>query len=295
MLSVVALILAGMDAVEALEQLGGIARAADIVALSSRRRLRTAVSKRVIIHVDRDRYALPVTDLGRRLAVKHNLHLTHLSAALHHGWEVRASPSVPHLLLPSGQKRPTSKARFWTYDARREDLDGWSTGPLLTVMLCARDLSFAAALTVADSALRHDSVTHEELVTASHTWRGGNRDQVKKVAAHANGSAANAFESGLRAITAAAGYEFIPQYEVRVGALTVHPDLVDPINGIILEADSWGFHADREAHDRDCQRYTMLAADGWIVLRFTYDQVMFQPEYVLRCIEMALAQRSAAA
>lgn len=195
-LSVGALILAGMDAVEALEQLGGTARVADIVALSSRRRLRTAGSNNVIIHVDHDRYALPVTDLGRRLAVKHNLHLTHLSAALHHGWEVRTSPSVPHLLLPSGQERPTSNARFWTYDARREDLDGY---------------------------------------------------------------------------------------------------LVDPINGIILEADSWGFHADKEAHDRDCQRYTMLAADGWIVLRFTYDQVMFQPDYVLRCIEMALSQRSAAA
>jgi hypothetical protein len=284
-----------MDAVEALEQLGGIARAADIVALSSRRRLRTAVSNKVIVHVDRDRYALPVTDLGRRLAVKHNLHLTHLSAALHHGWEVRTTPSLPHLLLPSGQDRPTSKARFWTYDARRDELDGWSTGPLLTVMLCARDLPFAGALTVADSALRHGSVTHEELVAASQTWRDGNRAQVQKVAVHANGLAANAFESGLRAITAAAGYEFVPQYEVRVGALTLHPDLVDPINGIILEADSWGFHADREAHDRDCQRYTMLAADGWIVLRFTYDQVMFQPDYVLRCIEMALSQRAVAA
>lgn len=284
-----------MDAVEALEQLGGIARAADIVALSSRRRLRTAVSNKAITHVDRDRYALPVTDLGRRLAVEHNLHLTHLSAALHHGLEVRASPSVPHLLLPSGQDPPTSKARFWTYDARREELEGWSTGPLLTVMLCARDLSFASALTVADSALRHGSVTHEELVVASHAWRGGNKEQVEKVAAYANGLVANGFESGLRAITAAAGYEFIPQFEVHVGSLTMHPDLVDPINGIILEADSWVFHADREAHDRDCQRYTMLAADGWIELRFTYDQVMFQPDYVLRCIEMALSQRAAAA
>lgn len=291
----VPLILAGMDVVAALEQLGGIARAADIVTLSSRRRLRTAVSNKTVIHVDRDRYALPVTDLGKRLAAEHNLHLTHLSAALHHGWEVRTSPSVPHLLLPSGQERPTNRARFWTYDARHEDLDGWSTSPLVTVMLCARDLPFAAALTVADSALRHGSVTHEEIVMAGHTWRGGNKEQVEKVAAHANALAANAFESGLRAITAAAGYEFIPQYEVRVGALTVHPDLVDPINGIILEADSWGFHADKEAHDRDCQRYTMLASDGWIVLRFTYDQVMFQPEYVLRCIEMALSQRAAAA
>lgn len=284
-----------MDAVDALKQLGGIARAADIVALSSRRRLRTAVSNKAIIHVDRDRYALPVTDLGRRLAIEHNLHLTHLSAALDHGWEVRTSPSVPHLLLPSGQERPTSKARFWTYDARREDVDGWATGPLLTVVLCVRDLPFAGALTVADSALRHRSVTHGELVAAGDSWRGGNKEQVQKVAAYANGLAANAFESGLRAITVAADYEFIPQFEVCVGALTVHPDLVDPINGIIVEADSWGFHADREAHDRDCQRYTMLAADGWIVLRFTYDQVMFQPNYVLRCIEMALSQRSAAA
>ena len=291
----VAPILAGMDAVEALEQLGGIARAADIVALSSRRRLRTAVSNKAVIHVDRDRYALPVTDLGRRLAVKHNLHLTHLSAALHHGWEVRTSPGVPHLLLPSGQEQPTNRARFWTYDARREELDGWSTGPLLTVMLCARDLPFADALTVADSALRHESVAHHELVTASRTWRGGNKEKVQKVAAYANRRAANAFESSLRAITVEAGYEFVPQFKVEVGRLTAQPDLVDPINGIIIEADSWSFHADKEAHDRDCERYTMLTADGWLVLRFTYDQVMYQPDYVRACIARALTLRRATA
>jgi hypothetical protein len=284
-----------MDAVEALEQLGGIARAADIVALSSRRRLRTAVSNKAIIHVDRDRYALHRDDLGMRLALEHNAHLSHLSAAVHHGWKVRSTPGIPHLLLPTGRPAPTSKAKFWFHDARRDELDGWATGPLLTVLLCARDLPFDAALTVADSALREKAVAHDELVVASSSWRGGNEECVRLVTSHANGLAKNPFESGLRAITIKAKLEFIPQYEVRVGALTVHPDLVDPINGIILEADSWGFHADKEAHDRDCERYTMLTADGWIVLRFTYDQVMFQPGYVLRCIEMALAQRRAAA
>ena len=284
-----------MEAVDALEQLGGIAPAAEIVMLSSRRKLRTAVERRAITRVDRDRYALHRSDLGRRLAIEHNAHLSHLSAAVHHGWKVRSTPGVPHLLLPTAVRTPTSKARFWFHIARRDELDGWATGPILTVLLCARDLPFDSALTVADSALRDGAMSHDTLITAAASWRGGNEGRVQLVAAHANGLAKNPFESGLRGITISAGYDFVPQYEVRVGAMTVHPDLVDPINGIILEADSWGFHADKEAHDRDCQRYTMLTADGWIVLRFTYDQVMFQPAYVLRCIALALSQRAAAA
>lgn len=283
-----------MEAVEALERLGGIARAADVVALSSRRRLRTAVAHGAITRVSHDRYALPVADLGKRLAIEHDAHLTHLSAALHHGWEVRSTPAVPQLLLPPTAPAPSARASFWWYDARHDELDGWSTAPLLTVLLCARDLLFGDALTVADSALRHQDVTYEELVAAGEAWHGSNREQVLAVTRHANGLAANPFESALRAITIDAGFEFVPQYEVRAGALVLHPDLVDPLHGVVLEADSWGYHADKEAHERDCRRYTMLTATGWRVLRFTYDEVMFQPEYVRAAVERVMAEATAA-
>lgn len=49
---------------------------------------------------------------------------------------------------------------------------------------------------------------------------------------------------------------------------------------IVLEADSWTFHASRSAHARDCARYNLLVIHGWRVLRFTWEQVMLDQSYV---------------
>ena len=47
-----------MDAVAALERLGGVASAADLVSLTSRKRLRTALMRSEIIRLHRGRFAL---------------------------------------------------------------------------------------------------------------------------------------------------------------------------------------------------------------------------------------------
>ena len=49
---------------------------------------------------------------------------------------------------------------------------------------------------------------------------------------------------------------------------------------IVIEADSFEFHTSQEAHARDCVRYTATTVDGWLVLRFTWHQVMHSPAYV---------------
>ncbi len=67
----------------------------------------------------------------------------------------------------------------------------------------------------------------------------------------------------------------------------LHPDLVDVRRRLVLEADSWTWHAGREAHDRDCWRYNALVLAGWTVLRFTWDQVMQHPERVLAALRAA--------
>lgn len=97
----------------------------------------------------------------------------------------------------------------------------------------------------------------------------------------------------LRALAIRAGAAVIPQYEVRARGLTLHPDLADPLRGIVLEADSWGFHASRSDHERDCVRYNALTATGWRVLRFGYDHVMFSPSYVVTTIQHLLAELAA--
>ena len=62
--------------------------------------------------------------------------------------------------------------------------------------------------------------------------------------------------------------------------MTFHPDLVDVRRRVVVEADSWRWHRDHRAYARDCVRHTALAVAGWIVLRFTWEQVMRSPAYV---------------
>ncbi|HWU20830.1 MAG TPA: hypothetical protein VN088_04845, partial [Nocardioides sp.] len=240
-----------MDPAEALTRLGGIAASSPLLAMTSRRALRRAVGAGLIHRAGRDRYVLPAPDQARRAATMVNGVLILLSAALHHGWEVRLPPERPQIGVPRG--RPVVELR--SAEVRRIDAahDGW--------------------------ALRHRSVTRDEFLAHA---RGPRQ---RRVAEHADGRAANPFESALRAILIEEGWAVVPQYEVRARGLVLHPDLVDPFGGFVFEAESWEWHGkDREAFERDCERYTALTVEGWRVLRFTWNEVVHRPDHVRACL-----------
>jgi very-short-patch-repair endonuclease len=59
------------------------------------------------------------------------------------------------------------------------------------------------------------------------------------------------------------------------------PDLVDADLMVVVEADSNTWHnASRAQLRRDCRRYTGLVVRGWLVVRFAWEDVMFEPAYV---------------
>jgi len=268
-----------VDPVSLLVQLGGAASTATRLANVSRRELRTSLGRGEIVRVGRGRYALPVVDEALADAHRLDAYLTHLSAALHWGWEVRVPPTEPQLAVPRGREAPDG---ICVIDLQREDLDGWATNRLQTVLMCAADLPFPDGLAVADSALRHGDVTRLRLERAAAAFPGARGPSVRRVVAYADRRAANPFESALRALAIEAGLGVIPQYRVRVGGLTLHPDLADPLQGIAVEAESWEFHGkEKSAFERDCERYTLLTAAGWRVLRFTWRQVIHDPGWVL--------------
>lgn len=274
-----------MRAEEALERLGGVASAGDLIRATSRRRVRTALRHDRIRRAGRGRYVLPAGDQARRAAAMCNGVATHLSAALLHGWAVRDPPERPQIAIPRGRPLPKSLACEVSRVDPRAVVEGWATSPVSTVLLCARDLPFPDALSVADSALRDGAVTCEALTSAAGSYFGAARRRIDQVLAHADARAANPFESSLRALVIEAGLAMVPQYEVCVLGLVFHPDLVDPINGLVVEAESWEFHGkERADFDRDVERYTALAVTGWRVLRFTWTEVMHRPDHVLRCL-----------
>lgn len=113
---------------------------------------------------------------------------------------------------------------------------------------------------------------------------------MKRVAALASRKAANPFESTLRAIAAdVAGLAVEPQVVIREPDIVARPDLVDVRLRIVAEADSFEWHGGRAQLSADARRYDLLVVNGWIVLRFSYEHVMLQPDFVHRVLVAAVA------
>ena len=280
-----------MDAAPALERLGGTAGARDLLRLTTRRRLRRAVARGLVVRLGRGRYALPSADDARRVGAGLTATVCLRSAVAHHGWALKDQPPVPELMVRRGRKLSPQQRKgvsiHWANLADDQVVDGVTT-PLRTVVDCARVLPFDEALVVADSALRSGLVTRDDLDAID--VRGAGAGAVRRVLRQADRRAANPFESVLRALCIEAGIVVEPQAAVDLGTGTIHPDLVCRALRVALEADSWSFHTSRKAHRRDCARYNLLVVHGWRVLRFTWEQVMHDQAYV-RWVLAAVSRR----
>jgi hypothetical protein len=67
-------------------------------------------------------------------------------------------------------------------------------------------------------------------------------------------------------------------------------DLAWPGVRLLVEVDGWETHGSREAFQDDRRRDAMMVAMGWRVLRFTWDDILNRPDYVLATIRRALCQ-----
>ena len=272
--------------VRAIARCGGIADAAFLVGMTSRHAVAQAVHRQVIVRDARGRYALPTAEIGMRTANRLSAVMSHTSAAAHWGWEMKDVPARPTVSVPRNRKVPPEVRShvdvFWRTLGRGRIGSAVVTSPTQTVLDCARWLPFDAALAIADSALRHGAVTQQELINAGDSLRGHRRQHVRRVIRAADSRADNPFESVLRAIgLEVPGLHLVPQVEIRMpGRRLVRPDLVDERLKVVVEADSFEHHGSRKALVLDCARYDNLVADGWIVLRFAWEHVMYRPEWV---------------
>lgn len=287
-----------LDPREALMRCGGVASVRQLLALTSARRLRTAEAREDVLRVSRGHYALPGAARHWQQAAQLNGTLSHLSAAQHWGWPVKQPPQQAWVTVPRGRKvRIRHHSVLRHADLGPEDLDPARpvTSPLRTVLDCARQLPFDQALCVVDSALRA-GLDPDEVRRASDDLRGPGSAAARRVVMAADARAANPFESTLRALVLQEGsLEVEPQLSVETIGLTYHPDLVDQHRRVVVEAESFTWHADGIAFARDCLRYNLLAAAGYVVLRFTWADVMRSPDHVRRVLAAVARQRQGAA
>lgn len=282
---------------ELVERLGGTCTWGELRRAVHWRRIAHALDEGSVVRRGRGLYGLPGEEDARLLARRLTAVVSHRSAALHWGWKVKTTPNVPDVTVPRNRKvrkgvRDLANVRSRTL-AKSEIEQGWVTNHVRTVIDCCLDLPLDEALAVFDSALR-SGVPKRDVVKAAAGLGTIQRSRVLRVARCASPRAANPFESVLRAVAIGIqGSAFEPQHRIRYDDFYAKVDLADDELQIVLEAESFEFHGDKAALKRDCVRYTELAARGWLVLRFTWDQVMFQQDWVGRMIAMTVRRRRA--
>lgn len=60
---------------------------------------------------------------------------------------------------------------------------------------------------------------------------------------------------------------------------------------IAIEVDGRAHHSDRRAFERDRQRQNMLTLEGWVVLRFTWEQITRHPDAVRASVRRAMMRQ----
>jgi very-short-patch-repair endonuclease len=283
----------GLTVVQVLHRAGGVAPRRTLVAATSRTEFDQAVAAGEIVRDGRGRYARPVAGAAVRAANALVGVVSHRTAALHWGWEVKTVPELPDVTVR--RNRVIAEERRAGVVLHRADLaahevEGMVTSRERTMIDCMRSLPFDEALAIADSALRHNGLTKRRLVELAATVKGAGAPQARWVAREATPLAANPFESVLRALAlCVTGLDLRPQVVIADASGRGRPDLVDPRRRLVLEAESHSWHSRRGALRRDCRRYTKLVLLGWRVLRFAWEDVMFDQDYVRECLVEAAA------
>jgi len=274
----------------ALERLGGVGDAAALLRLTSRARLRLVVRGGAVVKDGRGRYSLPGVEAAIRAANRLSGVLAEDSAAQYYGWPMKHPPPSPCLAVPRNRnvadhRRRGLRVRF--VNIATEDANTLATCPGRTVTDCSARMPFDEALSIADSALRARDVTRSELIRRAEAMPDRYRTRCLRVARTASEKAANPFESVLRAIAVeVVGLAALPQVWVDdIG----RPDLVDVKLRLVVEADSFEFHGRRRALTKDCERYNAFVIGGWLVIRFSWEHVMFEPDYVRQVLTSMVA------
>jgi hypothetical protein len=276
---------------EQLQRLGGVASASELRRHTSWPKIRVALRRGHIVRDGHGSYALPSAKTAVRAANALNGVLCLRSAAQHHGWKMKHPPATPAVAVPRKRNIPAQRRQglqVWYVDLSSADVLGIATSYIRTVMDCAARLPFDEALAIADSAMRCGHVAKRELLVAAEAMPDRYRARCLRVAWHADGRAANPVASVLRAVALdVPGLYVVPQeWTDDVG----YPDLVDKRLRLVIEAESFEFHGKRKALYDDCERYNAFAMKGWWVIRFAWEHVMFEPEYVCEVLTRMVRQ-----
>lgn len=250
-------------------------------AVFSEHQVRRAVAEGRLSRVRRSWVIAPWCDDRLRAAATASGRVTCISAAEMRGWWTPGHEEVHIAVRPTASRFDVSGLRaHWA--SGPAPVTPYSTDePVLNVLFhVARCLTPDDALAVWESALKNGSVQPE--VLARVDWRSADAERLAQQAGCLSDSGV---ESRFVALMRTAGIRVRQQVWV-----DGHP--LDGLIGAALgiQIDGFAHHSSAADRRRDLRADARLALRGFTVLRFDYQQVMFDPAYVVDTVRTAMSQ-----
>ncbi|MFP5219502.1 MAG: endonuclease domain-containing protein [Actinomycetes bacterium] len=167
-----------------------------------------------------------------------------------------------------------------------------ATSAVDTVLDCAAELPLREAVAIADSALRRGACTRAQLRHAVSARRGQPfNGRLWRVVLWCDPRCGSLLESLLRVLLCEADLR-PPRAQHRIvdgRVLVGRVDFAWPEQLLVVEADGRRWHDPADARDADRRRDNGCARLGWRVLRFTWAEVVHEPQRVVAELRAALS------
>lgn len=267
---------------------GGIARTHELLRDGhTSHRLTTAVRSGEVLRVRQGHYACPELPPDETRAVRVGGRLTGLAAARHHGmWtppisqtEVSVPPDARALRTPTDARLRLSARPDADISVRWTDRGGRGTRSVLGVEECLRDILRHQPGIVAFAVI--ESALHLGLLS---------RASLRRLGLPSSLAVGRLSESGGESLFR---FRLVEERIAFRQQMRFHGvGRVDFLIGdrLVVEIDGAAYHTDRAAFEEDRRRDAVLAARGYLVLRFSYRQVESRWPEVSAALRAAIAR-----
>lgn len=171
--------------------------------------------------------------------------------------------------------------------------------PREALLDCLSVLPEAAAIDLFDGALQKRYVRPAAFAALMETRRGRGRrgfGQLSRLRIRAESGSRSEAEQRMARLLKRSGTgpwtSNFPVYDDD-GRVAAEIDFAHEGLRIAIEVDGRAFHSDRQSFERDRARQNLLVLHGWLILRFTWEQITERPDEVIAAVHAAVAQRAA--
>ncbi|SDH96197.1 Very-short-patch-repair endonuclease [Arthrobacter subterraneus] len=271
-----------MEVVEVLRGVGAVARTQVLRERGlSKRQIANSVARGEVLRLRAGVLALPGAPEDFSAAVLNNGLLTCASAAGRYGLWLLNPPARPHLSCLHGHSRDYANHRQRTVPAHEYLPLVGIPDVLVHALQCLPPVE--AAVLVECSIRRGDTVRPFLL----ERLRGDRNGRARAALNLVTGCAESAIEVVARILFRSAGFHVETQVPIPgVGRVDF---LLEGF--VVVEVDGAAYHSDRRALRRDLQRNNAAIIGGYLVLRYSYEDIMFNQEAVLEQVSAVLSGR----